>query len=85
MDILRKISHPVNVKFIDSEGKLNNREVTIKNKAILNKYIPYLSVCRNWNEQSFMDSHCSFLYENNSEQLRPIVVTLLGCYGPNDR
>ena len=39
-----------------------DRSLQINNKAILNKYIPYFSVCRNWEENNFMDSHCSILY-----------------------
>lgn len=85
MDVLKKLDHTVKVKFIDSEGKLVNREILIRNKAVLNKFIPYFSVCRNWDEQSFMDSHCSIFYENHFEDIRPIVVILLDCYGPNDR
>lgn len=32
-----------------------------------------------------MDSNCSIFYENEAENIRPIVVVLLGCYGPSDR
>ena len=60
--IMRKLHHTVKVKYIDSEAKLTNSDVTIHNQAILNKYIPYFSVCRNWEENNFMDSHCSVLY-----------------------
>jgi len=32
-----------------------------------------------------MNSHCSFFYESPKTDLRPIVVVLLGSYGPIDR
>jgi hypothetical protein len=49
----------------------------------LTKFIPYNNVCRNWEEDNFMNSHCSIYYEHLT--LRPIVVILLGSYGPSDR
>lgn len=61
-----------------------NRTVKILGKSILNKYLPYSNVSRNWEENNFMDSHCSIFYEGQ-EQFRPIVAVLLGCYGPSDR
>ena len=51
----------------------------------MNKFIPYSSVCRNWDENSFMDSHCSIYYEDKEGKRRPVVVVLLGSYGPVDR
>jgi hypothetical protein len=62
MDILKKLQHTVNKKFIDQEGKLTSSNFNISSKGILNKFIPYASVCRNWDEHSFMDSHCSIFY-----------------------
>jgi D-alanyl-D-alanine carboxypeptidase len=64
-EMLRKLHHTATVKFIDGDGKLAQRELIIHSRAILNKFIPYFSVCRNWEENNFMDSHCSIFYENH--------------------
>jgi len=32
-----------------------------------------------------MNSHCSIYYDQSTNQMRPIVVVLLGSYGPSDR
>lgn len=46
--ILKKISHESKIKYINSEGHLMERVEVIHNKAILNKFIAYSNVCRNW-------------------------------------
>ena len=47
-----------------------------------NPFISYFNICRNWGENQFMNSHSSILYEQS--QIMPVVVVLLGCYGPQD-
>lgn len=83
MSILKTVEHTVQVKFINLEGNLVLREVNIQSRSVTNKFIPYSNVCRNWEEDNFMSSHCSIYYDQTA--VRPIVVVLLGCYGPGDR
>ncbi len=59
------------------------RPMVLRNKTINNKYIGYFSVARNWEENQFMNSHGAVYYEQVG--IEPIVVVLVGAYGPNDR
>ncbi len=73
------------VKYINTDGNLTDRQIKVQSRSVANKYIPYSNVCRNWEEDNFMNSHCSIYYDQSVNQCRPIVVVLLGSYGPSDR
>ena len=57
----------------------------ILNKCIEHKFIPYINVCRNWEEKQFLSSHCAIHYDDEKASVRPILVVLLSCYSPKDR
>ena len=85
MTILKTEVRDISVKYICGQGSLTARKVTIYGRSVLAKYIPYSNVCRNWEENNFMGSHCAVYYEDQSSHLRPIVLVLIASYGPTDR
>lgn len=56
----------------------------MQNKAVTQKFIPYVNLCRNWEEKQFLSSNCAIKYDINTE-IRPIIVVLLNSYSPKDR
>jgi hypothetical protein len=58
-------SKKVEVKYIDNEGALKTKYIELKNRAVINQYISYFNVCRNWGLNQFMNSQGSVLYEEN--------------------
>lgn len=85
MSILKTEAREVSVKYICGQGNLTSRKVSIYGRSVLANYLPYSNVCRNWEEDNFMSSHCAVYYEDQTAQLRPIVLVLLASYGPSDR
>lgn len=83
MEILKKVQHQTTISYINDNGHLENKKITVKNKTIQNPFISYFNVCRNWDENQFMSSHCSVFYQDLEN--RPIVIVALGSYSPVDR
>lgn len=50
---------------------------------MVNPFISYFNVCRNWEEGQFMNSSGAVFYEQIG--IEPIVLVLMGSYGPLDR
>lgn len=82
-EILKLPSKEVKIKSLDSNGNQYTKTMTLRNKTVDNPFFPYFNVCRNWGLKNFMNSHCAVYYE--PENMNPIIIVLLGCYGAQDR